>query len=106
VRAAFRGGDFGEDFAREAAAAADVEDERGGLEVEELEGALGHGGLDVLDARASGVFAGFGVVVVHVGLAVGWVDWLVVRDWVGGEGTVGGRSAGTYRVSSGRDMMG
>lgn len=56
----------GEDFAGEAAAATDVEDEGGGFEVEDFEGAPGHGGLDVLDARGGGVFAGFGVIVVDV----------------------------------------
>ena len=40
----------GEDFAGEAGAAANVEDEGGGLEVEEFEGAVGHLGLDGLDA--------------------------------------------------------
>lgn len=69
VRPAVGGVDGGEDLAGEAAAAADVEDEGGGLEVEKLEGAAGHGGLDVLDTGAGGVFAGFGVIVVDVGRA-------------------------------------
>lgn len=69
VRAAVGRVDGGEDLAGEAAAAADVEDEGRGLEVEQLEGAAGHGGLDVLDTGAGGVFAGFGVVIVDVGRA-------------------------------------
>lgn len=59
-------GNRGEDFAREAGAAADVEDEGGGGKVEELEGAVGHVGLDVLDSGGGGVFAGFDIVVVEV----------------------------------------
>lgn len=69
VRAAVGRVDGGEDLAREATAAANVEDKRRALEVEELEGAAGHGGLDVLDTGAGGVFAGFGVVIVDVGRA-------------------------------------
>lgn len=95
MRAAFFGVDGGEDFAGEAAAAADVEDEGGALEVEELEGPAGHGCLDVLDTRVGGVFAGFDVVVVDVGGAGGIVS-LIEEE----------RGEGAYRVSSGRDMMG
>ena len=36
------------------------------MEVEEGEGAVGHVGLDALDAGGGGVFAGFGVVVEEV----------------------------------------
>lgn len=57
---------LGEDLAGEAAAAANVEDEGGRLEVQELEGAVCHGFLDVLDSRGGGVFGGFDVVVVEV----------------------------------------
>ena len=66
MRPVFRRGDGGEDLAREAGAAADVEDEGGGFEVEEFEGAVGHLRLDGLDAGGGGVFAGFGVVVEEV----------------------------------------
>ena len=44
------GGDGGEDFTGEAGSAADVEDEGGGGEIEEGEGAVGHFDLDGLDA--------------------------------------------------------
>lgn len=73
MRAAVRGVDAREDFAREAGAAADVEDEGGGGEREEGEGAVRHCGLDVLDARGGGVFAGFRVVVEEVWRATGGV---------------------------------
>ena len=56
-----------EDFAGEAGTAADVEDERGGGETEEGEGAVGHFDLDGLDAGGGGVFTGFGIVVEEVG---------------------------------------
>jgi len=54
---------------------------------------VGHGCLDVLDSRGSGVFARFGVVVVEV-----WGAVRAVRRVLGGGGK-------TYSVSSGRDMM-
>ena len=63
------GRDGGEDFARQAGAAAYVEDEGGGREVEEGEGAMGHAGLNGLDAGGSGVFEGGRVVVEEVGWA-------------------------------------
>ena len=44
------GGHGGEDLARETGTAADVEDEGGGGETEEGEGAVGHFDLDGLDA--------------------------------------------------------
>lgn len=73
------GGDGGEDRARQAGAAADVEDEGGGAEAEELERAVRHFRLDVLDPRGGGVFAGFAVVVEEVGGAgwgrVSWEEW-------------------------------
>lgn len=53
----------GQDFAGQAGAAADVEDEGRVSEGEEGEGAVSHVGLDVLNSRAGGIFAGFGVVV-------------------------------------------
>ena len=57
----------GEDFAGETGTAADVEDEGGGGETEEGEGAVGHFDLDGLDAGGSGVFTRFGVIVEEVG---------------------------------------
>ena len=78
---AFGGGYGREDFAREAGAAADIEDKGGGGEGEKGEGAVGHGGLDGKDAGGGGVFAGFGVVVKEVGRAV--------LRWVSFEGTWG-----------------
>ena len=76
---------FREDLAGQTAAAADVEDEGGGLQIEQLEGAVRHGGLDVFYAAGGGVFAGFGVVVVDVRRAGG------VLEGVGDEGGEGGR---------------
>lgn len=95
VRAALRGRDLGEDLAGEAGAAADVEDEGGRVETEELEGAVGHVGLDVLDSGGGGVFVGFGVIVEEIGGAVSRVSCvyrMVLRGC-------------SYRESSGRDMM-
>lgn len=57
---------LGEDFSRQAGAAAYVEDEGGGGECEEGESAVGHGGLDRADAGGGGVFARFDVVVEEV----------------------------------------
>ncbi len=65
------------------------------MEGEEGEGAVGHGGLDGLDARGGGVFAGFGVVVEEVGRA----ERVLGVFWVGRV------CGGGYRVSSGRDMI-
>lgn len=70
MRSAFGGVDRGEDFARESRAAAYIEDHGGGVEVEEFEGAVGHGGLNVLDSRGCSVFACFGVIVMEIGGAV------------------------------------
>jgi hypothetical protein len=86
--------DLREDFAREAGATANIEDEGGIFEVEEFESAVGHGGLDVLDTRGGGVLARFGVIVVQVRRAT-------IRQLSFSKGIVGE----TYRVSSGRDMM-
>lgn len=35
-------------------------------EIKEFEGAIGHGGLNILNTRGSGVFACFGVIVVKI----------------------------------------
>lgn len=56
----------GEDFAREARAAAEVEDEGGRVQVEEFEGAVSHRGLNGADAGGGRVFARFDVVVEEV----------------------------------------
>lgn len=99
---AVRGVDTREDFAREAGPAADVEDKGGGGEREEGEGAVCHCGLDVLDARGGGVFAGFRVVVEEVWRAAEGglsVRVGVVERW---RRCFGG--GGAYRVSSGRDI--
>ena len=80
----------GEDFAREAGATADVEDEGGAGEGEEGERAVGHGRLDITDAGGGGIFAGFGVIVEEVGRAIGGglssVSRRVVWESSGGEG--------------------
>jgi hypothetical protein len=55
-----------EDLAREARAAAHIENERRCIEVEEFEGTVCHGGLNVLDAGVGRVFAGFDIVVEEV----------------------------------------
>lgn len=81
-----------EDFAREARAAADVEEEGGPVEVEELERAVGHVGLDGEDTGGGGVFAGFGGIVKEVGGedvfgtghgcgCVGWLVGGVCMEW-------------------------
>ena len=61
------GGYRGEDFAGETGTAADVEDEGGGGETEEGEGAVGHFDLDGLDAGGGSVFTRLGIVVEEVG---------------------------------------
>ena len=38
----------------------------GVFEVEEFKGAVGHGGLYVLDSGRGGVFAGFGIIVMEI----------------------------------------
>ena len=98
VRPAVRGLHGGQDLARQAAAAADVEDQRRALEVQQLEGAAGHGRLNVLDARRRGVLARLGVVVVDVGGAA--MGARVRMCWDAGCG-----GGGAYRLSSGRDML-
>lgn len=67
---AIRGLDRGENFPGEAGAAANVEDQGWGGETEQLEGAVGHFGLNVLDPRRGGIFSRFGVIVEEVGRAV------------------------------------
>lgn len=74
---------FVDNFAGEAGAAADVEDEGGAGEVEEVEAAVGHRGLDVLDAGGGSVFLGFEVIVEEVRRTGGRVRKGVER---GGEG--------------------
>ena len=64
--ATFGGVDRGDDFTGKPGTAADVEEEGGRGEVEELEGAVRHRGLDVLDAAGGGVFARFDIVVVEI----------------------------------------
>lgn len=50
-------------------------------EAEEGERAVGHCGLDFLDARGGCVFLGFGVVVEEVGGAVGGLVWGMNGGW-------------------------
>jgi len=54
----------------QATPAADIENEGGALEIEELESTAGHGRLDILDTGGGGVLARLGVIVVDVGGAV------------------------------------
>lgn len=70
MRTAFRGINRREDFARETGTAADVEDQRRGVQVEKFEGAVGHLGLDILDSGGSGVFSCFCVIVMKIWGAV------------------------------------
>ena len=79
-------GDGGEDLAGEAGPAANVEDEGGRGKVKKGEGAMGHLGLDVLDAGRSGVFLGFEVVVVEI--------WGEDIFWAGHGGRIGGKWVG------------
>ena len=67
MRSAFGGVDRGKDLARQTRATADVEDHGGGVEVEEFERAVRHGGLDILDTGGSSVFACFGIIVMEIG---------------------------------------
>lgn len=68
------------------------------MQVEEVEGAVGHGGLDGADAGGGGVFAGFDIVVEEVwGAVVYLLVYLEACCMCGG--------GGTYSVSSGRDMV-
>ena len=97
MRATSGGGNGGKDLAAEAGTAADIEDQRGGCEVEEGEGAVGHGGLDGEDTRGGSVFAGFDVGVEEVGWAGGRTVISTERE--GGRGKA-------HRVSSGRDIVG
>lgn len=87
MRFVFFGGDVGEDFVWEVGVVVDVEDEGGGFEVEEFEGVVGYGGLDVLDVGGGGVFVGFDVVVVDVCeegvFGVGYGGWLGFRYLLG-----------------------
>ena len=62
--------DTRQDLARQSGTAADVEDQRGRGQGQELQGAVRHVGLDGADAGGGGVFAGFGVVVEEVGGSV------------------------------------
>nr|POE63200.1 hypothetical protein CFP56_04103 [Quercus suber] len=66
VRAAVVFGDAGQDLARQPGTAADVKDEGGVLQVEKIQGTVGHGGLNAPNARGGGVLAGFGVIVEQV----------------------------------------
>ena len=81
-----------EDFARETGTAADVEDEGGGGETEEGEGAVGHFDLDGLDAGGGGVFTGFGIVVEEVGRTGG--EAMVSCGTFLGNGRWGGEGRG------------
>ena len=84
----------GEDFAREAGAAPDVEDEGRAGEREEGERAVGHRRLDIANARGGGIFAGFGVIVEEVGRTMGGGAVLSVTGRAGWES--GGGSQGVF----------
>lgn len=66
MRSAICGVDGGEDLARQAGTAANVENQGRGGEVEELEGAVSHFGLNVLNTRRCSVLSGFIIIVEEI----------------------------------------